>query len=295
MRSLGLTVARSMAGCSFFVNTENAVLSGLTAWTGAPTMGRVYTFALLSGKGGVGKSTLTYELAHAYADAGARVLAVDLDPQSSLTTLFGIAPPYTVADVLAGTRHATATATAARDGLDVLAASAALAGVEQQIATRPARDVTLRRALMPVAGNYDVALIDCPPALGLLTVNALASARAALVVARAEALSIAQVADVLALVDTLRDALAPDLQQSGVLVNAYSGHIRHHADALAAMQAAGWPLMAAQIPHTIRLADDAATHSPLIHRDKSHPAALAIRAAHAELSRWQKRQTDKTH
>lgn len=252
----------------------------------------MFTYALVSGKGGVGKSTLTYELAHAWADAGARTLAIDLDAQASLTTLFDASPPYTVADVLSGNRPTAAAVVNVRAGLDVLASSSALASIEAQLSTRPARDVVLRRALQPIADAYDVALIDCAPAMGVLTVNALAAARGALVVARAEALSIAQIADVLALVDTLRDAIAPDLAAAGVLVNSYIGHVRHHADALAAMHAAGWPVLAAVIPQTIRLADDAATHTPLIHRERAHAAALAIMAAHMELSRWQKRQTD---
>ncbi|MDI9411281.1 MAG: AAA family ATPase, partial [Bacteroidia bacterium] len=136
--------------------------------------------ALLNQKGGVGKTTSTANLGAAFARLGKRVLLIDLDPQSNLSMHFGVEAEPTqpsVYDLLVGEDiDAASVIVHAREGLDFMPAVTELALVEGELAQRPDMQRTLERAVAPVAGNYDLILLDCPPSLGVLSVNALTMA-----------------------------------------------------------------------------------------------------------------------
>ena len=154
--------------------------------------------AILSQKGGTGKTTTVRTLADAFRRAGLEVLAVDLDPQGNLSDYFDVpadAEP-TMGDVLAG--RATASA-AVRDG--IIPANLALAEAELMLAGRMGRELTLRKALKDVEDDYDVILIDCPPSLGLLTVNALVAADHALLSSEAQYFALQGVEQALEVID----------------------------------------------------------------------------------------------
>jgi chromosome partitioning protein len=174
------------------------------------------TIAILSQKGGTGKTTAVRTLTDVFRRAGLEVLAVDLDPQGNLSDYFDVPPDAspTVADVLMG--RATA-GQAVHDG--VIPANLQVAEAELSLAGKMGRELTLRRALREVADDYDVIMIDCPPALGLLAVNALVAADHALLSAEAQYFALQGVEQALEVIELARDGLNPDLNWLGVLFN----------------------------------------------------------------------------
>ena len=133
-------------------------------------------------KGGVGKTTTAKDLAAAAAHLGSRVLAVDVDPQWALTRQLGIevntdGVPFSTADVLAGRIEAAAVRVAHEEGFDVLPGSRDLRGIEMALVGEVARETRLGQALAELQNDYDLVIIDTPPNLGMLTVNALVPGR----------------------------------------------------------------------------------------------------------------------
>lgn len=174
------------------------------------------TIAVLSQKGGTGKTTAVRHLTEAFRDAGLRVLAVDLDPQGNLSDYFDLEPDIepTIGDVLSGRASAIE---AIHD--DVIPANLSLAEAELTLAGRMGRELTLRKALRGADEGYDLVLIDCPPALGLLTVNALVAADYALLSSEAQYFALQGVEQALEVIELARDTLNPDLEWLGVLFN----------------------------------------------------------------------------
>lgn len=174
------------------------------------------TIAVLSQKGGTGKTTTVRTLADVFRRAGLQVLCVDLDPQGNLSDYFDVpadADP-TIADVLGGRRKA---AEAVYDG--VLPANLGLAEAELVLSGKMGRELTLKRALKEVKRSNDVLLIDCPPALGLLTVNGLVAADYALISTEAQYFSLQGVEQALEVIELAKDNLHPELDWLGVVLN----------------------------------------------------------------------------
>jgi len=174
------------------------------------------TIAVLSQKGGTGKTTTVRTLADAFRRVELRTLAIDLDPQGNLSDYFDVAPDAepTIGDVLAGRAKASA---AVHD--DIIPANLGLAEAELVLSGKMGRELTLRRALEDVSADYDVILIDCPPALGLLTVNALVAADHALISSEAQYFAMQGVEQALEVIELARDNLNPDLGWLGVVLN----------------------------------------------------------------------------
>jgi chromosome partitioning protein len=172
--------------------------------------------AVLSQKGGTGKTTAVRTLTDVFRRTGLDVLAVDLDPQGNLSDYFDVDPEAspTVGDVLAGKAKAR---DAVHDG--VIPANLALAEAELSMAGKMGRELILRKALKDVDGDHEIILIDCPPALGLLTVNALVAADWALLSAEAQYFALQGVEQALQVIELARDGLNPDLQWLGVVFN----------------------------------------------------------------------------
>jgi chromosome partitioning protein len=192
------------------------------------------TIAVLSQKGGTGKTTAVRTLTDIFRRAGLETLAVDLDPQANLSDYFDVAPDAepTMADVLAGRRSA---AEAVHDG--VMPANLQLAEAELALSGKMGRELSLKRCLREVASDYDVVLIDCPPALGLLTVNALVAADQALITAEAQYFSLQGVEQALEVIGLVRDNLNPDLEWLGVVLNLADMRTIHSREAYQSLAA----------------------------------------------------------
>jgi chromosome partitioning protein len=186
------------------------------------------TIAVLSQKGGTGKTTTVRTLTDVFRRVGLTVLAVDLDPQGNLSDYLDVDPDAspTIGDVLSG--RATARE-AIHDG--VIPANLGLAESELALGGKMGRELTLKKALREVAGNYDLVLIDCPPALGLLTVNALVASEYALLSAEAQYFALQGVEQALEVIELARDSLNPDLQWLGVVLNIADMRTRHSREA----------------------------------------------------------------
>jgi chromosome partitioning protein len=191
------------------------------------------TLTVLSQKGGTGKTTAVRTLADAYRRIGLGVLCVDLDPQGNLSDYFDVpadASP-TIADVLAGQVRAAE----ALHG-DVLPANLGLAEAELILGGKMGRELTLKRALRDVSRRYDLVLIDCPPSLGLLTVNALVAANYALISSEAEYFSLQGVEQALEVVELAKESLHPDLEWLGVVLNIADLRLIHAREALQSLR-----------------------------------------------------------
>jgi chromosome partitioning protein len=192
-----------------------------------------HTIAVLSQKGGTGKTTAVRTLADALRRSGVRTLAIDLDPQGNLSDYFDLPTDVepTISDVLSG--RATA-AEAIHE--DLIPANLSLAETELMLGGRMGRELTLRRALADVPADYEVVLIDCPPSLGLLTVNALVAADRALVTAEAQYFALQGVEQAMEVVELARESLNPQLALLGVLLNLADMRTVHSREALASLK-----------------------------------------------------------
>jgi chromosome partitioning protein len=196
-------------------------------------MAKTCTIAVLSQKGGTGKTTTVRTLADALRRADVRTLAVDLDPQGNLSDYFDLPPDAepTIADVLSGRASA---AEAIHE--DLIPANLSLAEAELMLGGKIGRELTLRRALAKAPGEYEVILIDCPPSLGLLTVNALVAADRALVTAEAQYFALQGVEQAMEVVELARDSLNPALELLGVLLNLADMRTVHSREALVSLK-----------------------------------------------------------
>jgi chromosome partitioning protein len=192
-----------------------------------------HTIAVLSQKGGTGKTTTVRTLADALRRAQVRTLAVDLDPQGNLSDYFDVPPDAhpTIADVLSG-RASVAEAIHA----DVVPANLTLAEAELMLGGKMGRELTLRRALAKAPGEYEAILIDCPPSLGLLTVNALVAADYALVTAEAQYFALQGVEQAMEVIELARDSLNPELSLLGIVLNLADMRTVHSREALASLR-----------------------------------------------------------
>lgn len=182
------------------------------------------TVAIAMQKGGVGKSTSTICLARAAHIAGHRVLVVDLDSQANTTSDLAAEPvapdAVTVADALVGdVELGEVLVPSIWNRVTVAPAAATLSIALDQLASVVAREMRLRKALKPLIADYDLILIDCPPALGLSTVNALTAAEDVVLIAEPDAWSLDAVADIAQTIADVREDLNPNLGTAGVLLN----------------------------------------------------------------------------
>ncbi len=219
-------------------------------------MGR--TIACANQKGGVGKTTTVVNLASYLATGGERVLVIDLDPQGNATSGFGIdrgAVERSMYDAIVDGID-LAEVIVDGDGVDVVPSAIALAGAEVELAGATSRERRLRRLIEPLRDRYDITLIDCPPSLGLLTVNALTAADAVLIPLQCEYYALEGLTQLLATIDLVRDHLHPGLELDGVVLTMADGRTNLSADvALEARRHLGSAVYETVIPRSVRLSE----------------------------------------
>jgi chromosome partitioning protein len=180
--------------------------------------------AVANQKGGVGKTTTAVNLATAFAERGRRVLVIDLDPQANATTGLGVDEPAAATSyelLLGEVELGAASVASAVPRLDVLPSSPDLAGAEIELSDRPRREFLLAHALRGRLAGYDEVLIDCPPSLNLLTVNALTAADAVLVPLQCEFYALAGLAQLMGTIERVQRSLNPRLALQGVVLTMY--------------------------------------------------------------------------
>ena len=232
------------------------------------SVGRV--IAVANQKGGVGKTTTTVNLAASLAAAEQRTLLIDGDPQGNATSgvgLRGTDLENTLYEVLLG----DATPDEARvkhvhfDLLDVIAATPDLAGAEIELINRPDRGATMRECLKPVQDEYDFILIDCPPSLGLITLNMLGAAESVLIPLQCEYYALEGLSQLLNTIHRIQHGVNPDLGIAGVLLTMYDARLNLSRQvATDAREYFGDTVFSTIIPRNVRLAEAPGFGKPII-------------------------------
>jgi chromosome partitioning protein len=246
-------------------------------------MARVIAFA--NQKGGVAKTTTTLAVAAALAERSNRVLAIDMDPQGALTYSTGIEPDdldETVNDVLI--RRLPIEKVLITREVDLVPANIDLAGAEAVLLAKTGREYALQRALREVDARYDFILIDCPPSLGILTINALTAAHEVAIPLQCEALSHRGVGQLIETLADIRHFTNPNLEVLGVIPTMFDGRSIHARKVLEDVgQRYQVRVLEPPIRKSIRLAEAAQAGSSILSYAPTHPASDAYRQIAAQI------------
>jgi chromosome partitioning protein len=239
--------------------------------------------AMANQKGGVGKTTTTISLGAALVECGMKVLLVDFDPQGGCALGLGIEPASlplsiydalldrqcNVEDVLVGTRV---------DNLDLLPANIDLAAAELMLVQEVAREQSLMRVLAPLRVKYDFILIDCPPSLGLLTINALTAADGVIVPLECEYYALRGMGQLMDSIEKIKERLNPRLQVDGIVATMFDGRTLHGREVLERVREAfGARLFETVVRKTIRFAEAPVAGEPITTYATNSPGAHAYR------------------
>jgi len=249
------------------------------------------TISIANMKGGVGKTATAHALGVLLSEHR-RVLLVDADPQSSLTAACGIkdAEGHSLAEVIGLTQPGTVTLSdicrELTPTLHIAPSDIALAQCELALTVRLGREQVLSRILATIEGKYDLVIIDCPPSLSLLTVNALVASNGVLIPTQPQITDLRALRLFFASVANVKTALNPELQIVGVLPTFYNAQYNHHQEALAAMRQAGFPVLPLQIGRSVRVAEAAGAGLSIVTYDPTNPQALAYREIARVIESW---------
>jgi chromosome partitioning protein len=244
--------------------------------------------AVANQKGGVGKTTTAVSVAAALALDGHRILVVDIDPQGNATSGLGIDRSMldgSVYDVLLEDRPVREVIRDTEiEGLDVLPSDRSLAGAEVELVPQQGRERRLRTALAPVVEDYAFVFIDCPPSLGLLTVNGLTAAESVLIPLQCEYYALEGLSQLMATLDLVREHLNPDLTLKGVVLTMFDGRTALSADVAAEVRShLGERVLSTVVPRSVRLAEAPSFGRPIALHSSSSRGADAYRSVASEV------------
>ncbi len=245
--------------------------------------------ALANQKGGVGKTTTAVNVGAYLASWGVRVLLVDMDPQANATSSLGVdkrsVHPSVYHVLIDSLPLSGAIFLTQRLHLDLAPATPALAGAQVELVGLPDRDVRLRHALGPSASAYDVVLVDSPPSLGLLTVNALAAAQYVLVPVQAEYLALEGLGHLLETIERIRRSLNPELQLLGLAMTMHDSRTNLARDVVAEVRHHfGEQVFATVIPRSVRLSEAPSYGEAIPAYAPRSQGAIAYRALTREIT-----------
>ena len=249
--------------------------------------------AVANQKGGVAKTTTVASLGAALVAEGKRVLLVDLDPQGCLTFSLGTDPdklPVSVHEVLLGEVEPSAALVTTPEGMGLLPANIDLAGAEAMLLMRAGREYALKRALDKLAAAgiaFDVVIIDCPPSLGVLTLNGLTAADEVIVPLQCETLAHRGVGQFLRTVADVQQITNPNLTLLGALPTLFDARTTHSRDVLFDVaDRYDLPVLSPPIPRTVRFAEASASGSSVLAGRRNKGAAAYRELAKSLLNHW---------
>ena len=270
-------------------NSDNKVVGvrRLKEAMAKPTSTRIFTVA--NQKGGVGKTTTTVNIAAALSMGGLRVLVIDLDPQGNASTALGVPHRDTagIYEVLMGDEPITAVAqkVAGFPALDCIPSNPSLANAEVNLVSMVARELRLKEALVEISPNYDYIFIDCPPSLGLLTINALAAARELLIPIQTEYYALEGLSQLLETYGVVKKRLNANLDLSTIVLTMFDGRTRLSND-VAANVRSHFPkeLIDIPIPRAVRVSEAPSYNQTVMTYDPLSPGAIAYMQVAREIA-----------
>lgn len=249
--------------------------------------------AIANHKGGVGKSTTAANLGAALASQGIETLLIDMDPQASLTQALGVdlEDVYNLAGVMGDSKPGTvpirSTIRAVRPQLGIIPGNLDLASTEIGLVNRLGRENVLKSSLNQLQG-YDMIVLDTPPSLSLLTVNALAAADFVVIPTLPQAADLRGLQLISGTIEDIKHAINPDLEIMGVLITQFDGRLIHHNEALAMLQEWDLRVFETRIGRTVKAAESAGLGLPLVDYRPSNLRSIEYQELAAEILKWLK-------